>query len=132
MLSFVRADLYEPLWERMTLGMKIGKCQLAKLYAYNGLMFTSGRVIEHGFHMDADHIIVVDNPRSIVPDVATVTVEDDGSDAPMRRYTRVEKTADIEVLEFDGEGLVSAELGYRLDPYGYTRQTSMLCLPSSV
>jgi hypothetical protein len=121
MLSFVRADLYEPLWERMTLGMKISKCQLSKLYAYNGLMFTSGRVIEHGFHMDADHVIVVDNPRSIVPDVATVTVEDDGSDAPMRRYTRVEKTADIEVLEFDGEGLVSAELGYRLDPFGYEK-----------
>ena len=121
MLSFVRADLYEPLWERMTLGMKLGKCQLAKLYAYNGLMFTSGRVIEHGFHMDADHVIVVDNPRSIVPDVSTVTVEDDGSDAPMRRYTRVEKTADIEVLEFDGEGLVSAELGYRLDPFGYEK-----------
>ena len=121
MLSFVRADLCEPLWERMTLGMKISKCQLSKLYAYNGLMFTSGRVIEHGFHMDADHIIVVDNPRSIVPDVATVTVEDDGSNAPMRRYTRVEKTADIEVLEFDGEGLVSAELGYRLDPFGYEK-----------
>ena len=121
MLSFVRADLYEPLWERMTLGMKIGECQLAKLYAYNGLMFTSGRVIEHGFHMDADHVIVVDNPRSIVPDVAIVTVDDDGTDAPMRRYTRVEKTADIEVLEFDGEGLVSAELGYRLDPFGYEK-----------
>ena len=121
MRSFVRADLYEPLWERMTLGMKISKCQLAKLYAYNGLMFTSGRVIEHGFHMDADHVIVVDNPRSIVPDVSTVTVEDDGTDAPMRHYTRVEKTADIEVLEFDGEGLVSAELGYRLDPYGYEK-----------
>ncbi len=121
MLSFVRADLYEPLWERMTLGMKIGECQLSKLYAYNGLMFTSGRVIEHGFHMDADHVIVVDNPRSIVSDVSTVTVEDDGSDAPMRRYTRVEKTADIEVLKFDGEGLVSAELGYRLDPFGYEK-----------
>ncbi len=120
-LAFIRANLFDSVWERMTLGMKIGKCQLAKLYAYNGLMFTSGRAIEHGFSMDADHIIVVDNPRSIVPNVATVTVEDDGSDAPMRRYSRVEKTADIEVLEFDGEGLVSAELGYRLDPYGYEK-----------
>ena len=33
-LSFVREDVYEPLKERMTLGMNIGKCQLSKLYAY--------------------------------------------------------------------------------------------------
>ena len=118
-LSFVRADLYDTLWERMTLGMKIGNCQLSKLYAYNGLMFTSGREIDkHSFHMDADHIIVVDNPRSIVKNVPIITVEDDGSQEPMRRYTRVEKLSDIEVLEFDGEGLISAKLGYQLDPYG--------------
>ena len=120
-LSFIRADLFDSVWERITLGMKIGKCQLSKLYAYNGLMFTSGRAIEHGFSMDVEHIIVVDNPRSIVRDVAAVTVEDDGSDAPMRRYSRVEKTMDIEVLEFDGEGLISAELGQKLDPFGYEK-----------
>ena len=116
-LSFIRADLFEPVWERMTLGMRIGRCQLSKLYAYNGLMFTSGCAIEYGFHMDAEHIIVVDNPRSIIPGVATITVEDDGSDEPVRSYTRLERTADIEVLEFDGEGLISAELGYSLDPF---------------
>ena len=37
-LSFIRADLYEPLKERIQLGMHIGNCKLAKLYAYNGLM----------------------------------------------------------------------------------------------
>lgn len=121
-LAFIRADLYEPLWERMTLGMKLGECQLSKLYAYNGLMFTSGRVIDqYDFPMDADHIIVVDNPRSIVKDVYVITVEDDGSGEPVRRYTRVEKTMDIEVLEFDGEGLISSELGYTLDPYAYEK-----------
>ncbi|MBQ1705501.1 MAG: hypothetical protein II028_06635, partial [Clostridia bacterium] len=118
-LSFIRADMYDTLWERMTLGMKIGNCQLSKLYAYNGLLFTSGQEIDkHSFRMDADHIIVVDNPRSIVKNVPIITVEDDGSQEPMRRYTRVEKLSDIEVLEFDGEGLISAELGYQLDPYG--------------
>ena len=121
-LAFIRADLYEPLWERMTLGMKIGQCQLSKLYAYNGLMFTSGRMIDqYDFSMDADHIIVVDNHRSIVKDVSVITVEDDGSGEPMRRYTRVEKTMDVEVLEFDGEGLISAELGYTLDHYAYEK-----------
>ena len=35
------------LKERMMLGMNIGKCQLSKLYAYNALLFTSGRRIEN-------------------------------------------------------------------------------------
>ena len=42
MLAFVREEVYEPLRKRMMLGMTIGKCQLSKLYAYNGLMFTNG------------------------------------------------------------------------------------------
>lgn len=121
-LAFIRADLYDAMWERMTLGMKIGRCQLSKLYAYNGLMFTSGQEIDrYSFHMDSDHIIVVDNPRSIVKDVSVITVEDDGSEDPVRTYSRVEKTMDIEVLEFDGEGLISAELGESLDPYAYDK-----------
>lgn len=118
-LAFICADLYDAMWERMTLGMKIGQCQLSKLYAYNGLMFTSGWAIDEGlFHMDSDHVIVVDNPHSAVKGVPVVTVEDDGSDKPVRKYTRVEKTMDIYVEEFDGEGLVSAELARFLDPYG--------------
>lgn len=117
-LSFIRADLFEPMWERMTLGMAIGECQLSKLYAYNGLMFTNGRVISSDFFpMDAEHIVVVDNPTSIVKDVSVITVEDDGTDEPVRRYSRVEKTMDVEVLEFDGEGLISADLGRAFDPY---------------
>ena len=115
-LSFLRADLYDAMWKRMTLGMDIHRCQLSKLYAYNGLLFSDGRRIED-FPLDADHIVVVDNPRSIVKNVSVVTVEDDGSDQPMRRYSRVEKTADVEVLEFDGEGLISRRLGEQLNPY---------------
>ena len=118
-LAFICADLYDAMCERMTLGMKIGQCQLSKLYAYNGLMFTSGWAIDQGlFRMDSDHVIVVDNPHSVVKGVPVVTVEDDGSDKPVRKYTRVEKTMDVPVEEFDGEGLVSAELARFLDPYG--------------
>ena len=119
-LSFLLADLCDEVHRRMMLDLQVGECQLSKLYAYNGLMFTSGQEIDkYSFHMDADHIIVVDNPRSIVENVPIITVEDDESQEPMRRYTRVEKTADIEVLEFDGEGLISADLGRSLDPYSY-------------
>ena len=64
---------------------------------------------------------VVDNPRSIVKDVSVITVEDDGSIEPVRTYSRVEKTMDVEVLEFDGEGLISTELGQSLDPYVYDK-----------
>lgn len=117
-LSFVRADLYEPLRERMMLGMKIGKCQLAKLYAYNALMYTSGRRINDPYLLSENKIIVIDNPKSIIKNANIVTVEDDGSDEPVRKYARVEKTADVEVLEFDGEGIISKELAYSLDSSG--------------
>ena len=118
-LCFVREDLYEPLKERMMLGMTIGECQLSKFYAYNGLLFTGGRRIDSGDLLTERRIVVIDNPKSIILSVQTITVEDDGSDAPVREYHRVEKMMDIEVTEFDGEGLVSPELAYRLDPLNY-------------
>ena len=118
-LCFVREDVYEPLKERMMLGMTIGKCQLSKLYAYNGLLFTGGQRIDSGALLDPRRIIVIDNPKSIVPNVQTITVEDDGSDAPVREYYRVEKRMDIEITEFDGEGLVSPQLASYLNPLNH-------------
>lgn len=115
-LSYVREDLYEALRERIMLGMKIGKCRLSKLYAYNGPMYTSGRRIESPDLLSENKIIVIDNPKSIVKDAHIITVEDDGSDEPMRAYHRVEKQADVEVLEFDGEGIVSKEPAHGIDP----------------
>lgn len=114
-LSFVREDVYEPLRERMMLGMKIGDCQLSKLYAYNGLMFTGGRRVEIQSLLQEKRIVVIDKPKSIVKDVDIITVEDDGTDNPVRKYSRVETKADVEVLEFDGEGIISKELAERLD-----------------
>ena len=114
-LSFVREDVYEPLRERMMLGMKIGDCQLSKLYAYNGLMFTGGRRVEIQSLLQEKRIVVIDKQKSIVKDVDIITVEDDGTDNPVRKYSRVETKADVEVLEFDGEGIISKELAERLD-----------------
>lgn len=108
-LSFVREDVYAPLRERIQLGMEIGNCQLAKLYAYNGLMYTSGERYEIPGLFDEDRIVVIDNPKTIV-NADVITVEDDGTDAPVRKYHRVRKTMDVEVKEFDGEGLISKEL----------------------
>ena len=114
-LSFVRENVYESLRGRMMLGMKIGNCQLSKLYAYNGLMFTGGRRVEIQNLLQEKRIVVIDNPKSIVKDADIITVEDDGTDNPTRKYNRVEEKADVEVLEFDGEGIISKELAERLD-----------------
>ena len=118
-LCFVREDVYEPLKERMMLGMTIGECQLSKLYAYNGLLFTGGRRIDSSGLLNSKRIIVIDNPKRIVPNVQTITVEDDGSDAPMRKYQRVEKRMDIEITEFDGEGMVSPQLANHVAPLNH-------------
>jgi len=117
-LSFVREDVYEPLRGRMMLGMKIGKCQLSKLYAYNGLMFTGGRREEIQNLLSKKRIVIIDNPKSIVKDADIITVEDDGTDNLTRKYNRVEAKADVEVLEFDGEGIISKELSYMLTESG--------------
>lgn len=45
-LSFIRADLYDAVRRRVMLGMDIDRCQLSKLYAYNGLMLSSGTRID--------------------------------------------------------------------------------------
>ena len=113
-LAFVRADVYEALRERMMLGMNIGDCQLSKLYAYNALLFTSGTRYSNTNILSDKKIIVIKNPQSIVKNVNVITVEDDGTDNPMRKYSRVEKTADITITEFDGEGFISPRLAEAL------------------
>ena len=124
-LSFVRADIYQALKERMMLGMSIGKCQLSKLYAYNALLFTSGRRIENNDLLSDKRIIVIDTPESIVPNVDIVTVTDDGTDNPMRKYTRVEAKLDIKITEFDGEGLISKRLSNSLNSIHNSYQIRM-------
>ena len=124
-LSFMRADIYEALKERMMLGMSIGKCQLSKLYAYNALLFTSGRRIENNALLSDERIIVIDNPESMVPDVDIITVTDDGTDNSMRKYTRIETKADIKITEFDGEGLISKKLSDSLDSIHNSYQIRM-------
>lgn len=80
---------------------------------------TGGRRVDSSGLLNDKRIIVIDNPKSVVPNVETITVEDDGSDAPVREYHRVEKRMDIEITEFDGEGLVSPWLASHLDPLNY-------------
>lgn len=114
-LSFIRADLYDEVRRRIMLGMDIDRCQLSKLYAYNGLMLSSGTRID-GVDIDRPHrVIVVDNYTRTEHLVPVITVEDDGTKNTTRKYHRVEKKADVEITCFDGEGLISPRFAAQID-----------------
>lgn len=114
-LSFIRADLYDAIRQRIMLGMDIDRCQLSKLYAYNGLMLSSGTRID-SVDIDRPHrVIVVDNRTRTEHFVPVITVEDDGTKNTTRKYRRVEKKADVEITCFDGEGLISPRFAAQID-----------------
>lgn len=114
-LSFVRADIYEELSRRMTVGMTLGSCQLSKLYAYNGLLFSSGTRIETDLLWDKDAVVVIDNPTAVYPDIDIITVEDTTGVGDVRSYERVEKKSDVKVTLFDGEGVISPAFAKEVD-----------------
>ena len=114
-LSFAHADIYEELSRRMTVGMTLGVCQLSKLYAYNGLLFSSGTRIETDMLWEKDAIVVIDNPTAVYPDVDVITVEDRTGVGDVRNYERVEKKSAVAVTLFDGEGILSPALAEEID-----------------
>ena len=114
-LSFIRADLYDTIRRRIMMDLEVGDCQLSKLYAYNGLMLSSG-VRMDGIDIDRPHrVIVIDNPTRTVHGVRVITVEDDGTQHSTRRYHREEKRTDIDIVCFDGEGLISKQYAAVVD-----------------
>ena len=114
-LSFIREDFYDAVRRRIMMDMTIGDCQLSKLYAYNGLMLSSGIRID-GIGIDQPHrVVVIDNPTRTERNVSVITVEDDGTQSSTRKYHRVEKKEDIEITCFDGEGLISKQYARLVD-----------------
>ena len=114
-LSFIRGDFYELVRRRIMMDMTVRECQLSKLYAYNGLMLSSGTRID-GVDIDHPHrVIVIDNLKRTIPPVEVITVEDDGTQNSTRKYHRVEKRTSIEVTSFDGEGLISEQYAAVVD-----------------
>ena len=113
--SFIREDFFDAVRRRIMMDMTIGDCQLSKLYAYNGLMLSSGIRID-GIGIDRPHrVVVVDNPVRTPPPTEVITVEDDGTQNSTRKYHRVETMADVEVTCFDGEGLISKQYARLID-----------------
>ena len=122
-LSFIRADLWETVRRRIMLDLELGQCQLSKLYAYNGLMLSTGTRVE-GIEIDRPHrVIVVDN-NDLRSSARVITVEDVGGTDSVRQYRRVERVEDFSVTEFDGEGLISKEYAARLNKALGGRHTS--------
>ena len=114
-LSFIREDFYDAVRRRIMMDMTIGDCQLSKLYAYNGLMLSSGIRID-GIGIDRPHrVVVIDNPVRTPPPTEVITVEDDGTQNSTRKYHRVETMAAVEVTCFDGEGLISKQYARLVD-----------------
>ena len=114
-LSYIREDFYEPIRKRIMLDLEIKSCQLSKLYAYNGLMLSSGQRVE-GIGIEKRHrVIVVGNPKLTTDREFMVTVQDDGSNNSTRKFYRQEKLQEVKVTCFDGEGLISKAFTEKLD-----------------
>lgn len=113
--AFIREDICEKVRKRIMLDMKINMCQLSKLYSYVGLMFSDGTRID-GIEIDKPHrVIVIENPIHIEKNVPVITVKADKESGSMKKYSRVETVADVEVECFDGEGLISKQYAKVID-----------------
>ena len=114
-LSFIREDYFASVSRRIMMDLEIKSCQLSKLYAYNGLMLSSGKRIE-GIGIEKKHrVIVVDNPKLKTDREFMVTVRDDGTNNSTRKFYRHEQLKEVEVTCFDGEGLISKAFAQKLD-----------------
>ena len=114
-LTFIRDDFYFPVRKRIMMDMELRSCQLSKLYAYNGLMLSSGTRVDN-IEIDKPHrVIVIDNPEYVEKDIPVITVKDTTGEGSIRKYERVETVEDITITAFDGEGLISKEYAKVID-----------------
>ena len=115
-LSFIRAGLRDEVRRRIMLDMVVGRCQLSKLYAYNGLMLSSGTRIDGIDIARPGRVVVVENEEVEVSS-KIVTVEGETVREGVRRYRRVESESarPLKVKRFDGEGLISPEYAKLID-----------------
>lgn len=113
-LSFIRSDIYEKVKARIGLDMNIGLCQLSKLYAYNGLMFSDGTRIENKKLFEKDSIVIIKTwKRFIKTHAVTVTSKD--KNTATKKYNRAEKEIEYSYDSFDGEGFISPSFAKEID-----------------
>ena len=114
-LTFIRDDFYYPVRKRIMMCMELETCQLSKLYAYNGLMLSSGKRVDNINIDKPNRVIVIDNPEYTLKDVPVITVKDVTGEGNVRKYERVETVDDVTLTALDGEGLISKEYAKKLD-----------------
>lgn len=114
-LSFICEDVYAAVRERIMLGMTVGRCQLSKLYAYLGLMLSGGTRIDGIGLTDPHRIIVVENETFPRGHSQVITVEGGELSDGVKKYKRVEKRLEFDVMRFDGEGLISKQYAKTVD-----------------
>ena len=128
-LSFIRADLYEPMRQRIMLNIELDRCQLSKLYAYNGLMFSSGTRVD-SIRIDKNHrVIVIDNPTKRVERAPVITLREDREPGTFYRADTLE---DLDITCFDGVGLISKEYAEVVDKAccgGHTHTSFQIRMP---
>lgn len=114
-LSFIREDVYAVVRERVMLGMKVGRCQLSKLYAYVGLMLSGGTRIDDIGLTDPHRVIVVEDDVIGAGFVKCISVEGGELLNGTRKYRRIESNLKLEPSRFDGEGLISKQYAKTAD-----------------
>ena len=113
-LSFIRADLYDQVRRRIMMDMTVTHCKLSQLYAYNGLMLSGGTRID-GIEITRPHRMIVVDKVNLNRSTRVITVEDNGTKQGFKRYRRAETLKHIDIIRFDGEGLISKEYAKLID-----------------
>lgn len=122
-LSFINEKYVMQLKKRATLDLKLKECQLSKLYAYNGLLYSSGNRADLPELWENNSICVIDNPEYESPELDIITVKDVSGVGSTRTYKRAEEKTRLKIKGFDGEGLISPDFAEKLDIACYGQHT---------
>lgn len=120
--SFVDADIFDELSERITLGWHPDKIVLSKYYAYRGLAFSSCFPLEEWAHnlpkmivVPDCFVLVKDQHIKYLYDKTTMLTNKDGVQFPWTQKDIAEKITDIEINAFDGVGLIHPDLAKEVE-----------------
>lgn len=115
--SFIDADIFDELTERITMGFHPEKEVLSKYYAYRGLAFSSCHCLEKWAHNMPKMIVVPDRMVTIkdqriryLYDSKSTLTNESGVPFEWTQKDIAETTTDITINAFDGCGLIHPDL----------------------
>lgn len=120
--SFVDADIFDELTERVALGIHPNPVVLSKYYAYRGLAFSSCHCLdEWAGHLPKmivvpDCFVTIKDQRiRYLYDAKTTLINKDGQPFEWTQKDIGEKTTDIEINAFDGCGIIHPDLAKEIE-----------------